>query len=259
MSMHSLSQMTVNAIDINNVTIKFGSHTAVEDINIKIEEGIICAIVGPNGSGKTSLLKSILGVIKPTEGDIKIFGRQQSGVPTNWLGYVPQIKSLDRSFPAQSIELVASGMKQSWTGLISKKEKMLALDALESVEAGDLAYRQLSSLSGGELQRIYLARCIARRPKIFLLDEPATGIDMVCEVTINNIITEYNRTEGATIVLVTHDWAVANSHAQYVLLLNKRQVCYGKPEEAFESDLLSEAFVHGADFLSKHTHHGAHV
>jgi zinc transport system ATP-binding protein len=232
------------AIEIKNLTIKFGTYAALENINVEIEEGSFVAIVGPNGSGKTTLLKTLLGLIKPTSGEINILGKPQKSISPEWFGYVPQIKTLDRSFPALPIELVASGIRRSWVGIISSKEKSMAIDALEQVGAGGLAYRQLNSLSGGELQRIYLARSLVRKPKILLLDEPATGIDMVCEANINQLIEDFNKNMKVTVVMVTHNWGTAKHHAKYSLLLNRTQVSYGPTSDTFSEINLSKAFRH---------------
>lgn len=236
--------MTDSAVDINNLTVKFGSHTALERITVEIAPGRLVAIVGPNGSGKTTLLKTLLGLVKIDSGEISVFGKPLKEASPSWFGYVPQIKTLDRSFPAIPLELVASGIRMGWSAFLGSSEKKLILQALEQVGAKHIATKPLNTLSGGELQRVYLARSIVRKPKLLLLDEPATGIDMVCEKSINTILQEYTHENGATIIMVTHNWATAHHHAELVLLLNRRQVSYGPPELSLSEENLKIAFTH---------------
>ncbi len=236
--------MKETAIEISKLTVEFGGHKALNDINVQFNKGEFIAIVGPNGSGKTTLLKVILGLIKLTSGYVKVFGNDASKAPPNSLGYVPQVKSLERTFPVQAIELVASGLRNTWPGIIKKSEFNKAEKHLNMIGAGHLAKKQLNELSGGELQKIYLARSIARQPGILLLDEPQSGIDAVCEKEINSIITDYNKNYNTTVIMVTHNWATACHHAQFTLLLNNYQVSYGLSEDVLQEKHLRKAFIH---------------
>ncbi|MCX6153035.1 MAG: metal ABC transporter ATP-binding protein [Candidatus Kapabacteria bacterium] len=240
-----------NSIILKNITVQHNAKIALDDISVSIPEGTFNACVGPNGSGKTTLIKTFLGLIKPSSGTIEVLGNLNS-IPSEFIGYVPQIKSHDLTFPALAIELVASGLRRNWIGRIHKDEKSEALKALDKINSAHLANKQLSSLSGGELQKIFLARVIIRKPKILLLDEPATGIDMVCESNINEVILNMNKNEGVTVIMVTHDWEVAKHHTQSVLLLNKKIVCYGPPEIALSEEMLSQAYAHYGHILHKH-------
>lgn len=232
------------ALNIENLRVNFGGRVALYDVNLRVEEGSFTAIVGPNGSGKTTLLKTILGLIKPNAGKIEIFGASLKDYSPDLIGYVPQIKSQDRKFPAKAIELALNGAKKNWIGLISKSEREKAMEALSKVGAENLAERDVNTLSGGELQRIYLARSFARNPRLLLLDEPATGVDMVCEKTLNNSIEDYCKKEGKTVVMVSHNWAAAYHHAEKVALLNKTPIAIGPPEEALAESVLAKAFTH---------------
>ncbi len=232
------------AITIENLTINYGEKVAVDNLNVSFEKDKFIAIVGPNGSGKSSLLKAITGLIKCSTGKISIEGISNSKDRSQVIGYVPQIKTLDRNFPAKALELVASGYKKSWPGRISNEVKDIAIEALKVIGAENLADKQLSEMSGGELQKVYLARALVKKPKILLLDEPATGIDMVCEHSLNHIIEEYKSENSATVVMVTHDWSSAYYHANNVLLLNKKKVYYGAAKEAFDNANLQLAFSH---------------
>ena len=157
---------------------------------------------------------------------------------------MPQAKTMDRSFPALSIELVLTGLKNRWPWRLPKTDRDLAMDALEKVGASHLAERPLGKLSGGELQRVCLARSIARKPKIVMLDEPATGIDAVGEADMYRMLETYQKNSGATLLMITHDWHAATHHADQVLLLNRKQVSFGPPNIAMNEESLRSAFGH---------------
>ena len=231
-------------IEINNLTVKYGNNIAIADLSLIIEEGIYLAILGPNGSGKSTLLKSILGLIQPSSGEIKILGKFQDKIDPKVIGYVPQIKTLDKTFPALAIELVLSGLSKNWVFRSSKQDKIKALKILEQLNSVDIAYRHLSELSGGQLQKIYLARSLVRNPKILLLDEPATGVDFVCETNFNSILSEYAEQNQMTIIMVTHDWTSAYHHSTHILLLNNHLIYFGTKENAFTDDNIKHTFSH---------------
>lgn len=231
------------ALKVDSLSVYLNKLHILRDLSFELPVGEYMAIVGPNGSGKTTLLKTVLGLISATDGRIKVFGNDISEHNSK-ISYVPQVKTLDRTFPAQSIELVLSGLNKKWSFSISKTEKKLAYEMLEKLSASHLADKQLNKLSGGELQRVYLARCLITNPSILLLDEPATGIDLVCEKSVNHIIAEYNKNFNTTIIMVTHDWSAAYHHTSYTLLLNKQQVYFGPSDKAFTDLNLQRTFSH---------------
>jgi zinc transport system ATP-binding protein len=231
-------------IEIEQLKLILGTHTVLEDININIHKGDFISIVGPNGGGKSSLLKLMLGLLNPTEGKIRIEGQNPKDLDTHYFGYVPQLKTADRSFPALAIELVASGLKANWITRLTGELKDKSLDAMRQVSAEHLAFRPLNKLSGGEMQRIYLARSIARNPSILLLDEPATGIDISSENDLNEILNKIRNEKNTTVIMVTHDWESAYHHSDKVIILNKKVICFDRPEQAFTDEYLRIAFGH---------------
>jgi zinc transport system ATP-binding protein len=231
-------------IELINISMKFASYSALEDINLSIEEGLFVSIAGPNGGGKSTLLKVLMGLIKPTSGEVRLFGEKSSKSSSKMIGYVPQIKNIDRTFPALPIELVITGINNSWPTFLKKKDKQLAEDALETVGAAYIKNRPISRLSGGELQRVFLARAIVRNPKLLILDEPVTGIDRMGEDDMHKILEEYKRRNDVTILMVTHDWEAAYHHSDKVLLLNRKQHCFDSPEKAFSEQNIRELFGH---------------
>ena len=236
--------MPAPAVSVSDLTVRFGDHRVLDDITFEAHQGDFVAVVGPNGAGKTTLLKVLLGLASPDNGIARIFGKPPRESDPGVVGYVPQIKTLDRSFPAQSVELVVSGLYEHWPFSLSEEDRERALDALRHVDAEDLAERALSRLSGGELQRVYLARSLIRTPRVVILDEPATGIDVVGSTDLYELLDDYQETHQATVFMVTHDWNAAYHHATHVLLLDGRQVGYGPPETALKEECLREAFGH---------------
>jgi len=232
------------AVEVENLAVTFGDHVALSGLSLKVSPNQFVAIVGPNGAGKSTFLKVLLGLIIPTSGDVKIFNKQPQSVDPNWVGYVPQFKTMDRSFPALAIELVYTGLSRRWPWNLGKNERQKALEALAQVGAAHLAERPMGHLSGGELQRICLARSIVRKPKLLMLDEPATGIDTIGEEDMYRMLEAYQNESGAALLMITHDWHAVTHHADHVLLLNRKQISFGPPSKALQEDNLRKAYGH---------------
>src|SRR5690625_495371 len=146
------------ALHVHHVSVRFGKVMALQDVSFDLERGQTLAIVGPNGAGKSTLIRVALGLIRPLKGHVLIFG-QYAGVDARRIGYVPQLKTFDRSFPATALELVVSGARLKWPARVTKPEREAAAAALEQVGARGLLNRRLAGLSGGELQQIGRASC----------------------------------------------------------------------------------------------------
>ena len=231
------------ALHVHHVSLRYGDATILEDVSFDLGAGEFLAIVGPNGAGKSTLVKVALGLKTPQKGHALIFG-EPAGVEPKRVGYVPQLKTFDRTFPATAEELVITGLRRSWPARVRPAEAAAAQSALERVGAGALAHRPLARLSGGELQRAYLARALVRRPELVLLDEPATGVDFLAEHDLYDLLKSYQLDTGATIVMVTHDLSAARYHASQVLVLNRRVHAYGRPEVVLCEECLEQAFGH---------------
>lgn len=238
------------AVEINDVSVRLGDFPALRNITANVQEGDFVAIIGPNGSGKTTLLKAVLGLVPLETGSIRLFRKSVKKTPPEWIGYVPQLKTINRTFPAVTCDLVASGMYRSWPGILSRIDHENVHEALGRVGADHLCHKPLGQLSGGEIQRVYLARAIIRKPKLLLLDEPATGIDAVGEDQMYSILDSYLENADITVLMVTHDWLTAQHHANKALLINHHMVAYGPPSEALSDDNLRAAFGHVG-----HIHH----
>lgn len=241
------------ALSADSLTVRFGDFAALESVDLRVAEGEFLAIVGPNGAGKSTLLRVFLGLLQPNEGSATVFGRPPREAAAELIGYVPQVKSLDRSFPAIAVELVATGLRPRWPWRVGAKMREEAVAALARVGAAHLSDRPVGALSGGELQRVCVARALARRPRLILLDEPAAGMDIQGEAQMCCDLADYRAETGATIVMITHDWGAARRHASRVLLLNRKAHRLALPQEAFSAEALHEAFGH---IPAEHVHHG---
>jgi zinc transport system ATP-binding protein len=239
----------VPALHVHNVSVRFGKVEALTNVSLDLEPGKTLAIVGPNGAGKSTLIKVALGLLRATTGHTAVFGRDAGEEPYR-IGYVPQLKTFDRTFPASSVELVVSGLRGSWPARIRPAERAAAAEALGLVGAAHLIDRVLAQLSGGELQRIYLARALVRRPGLVLLDEPATGVDFLAEHDLHDLLERYQEESGAAIVMITHDLTAARYHADSVALLNRSLFAFGPPEEVLTDEELKLAYGHRG-----HAHH----
>ncbi len=194
--------------------------------------------MGPNGGGKSTLIRAILGLIPVSAGTIRVTPRAST------VGYIPQTKTLDRTFPATPVDLVASGLRGRWPWHLSVHERTPVLEALSKVGAGHLAGSQLADLSGGELQRVYLARALVSNPPLVILDEPEAGVDHAGTTDLYDILDSCRKSSNMAIVMVTHDWDVAFHHATNILLLNGHTIASGIPSEALTDQAIREAFGH---------------
>jgi len=232
------------AIEIEHLSVKLGDYLALDDITVNIEKGEFVAIVGPNGAGKSTLINAILGLVPLHKGSIRLFGQDARKSPENLIGYVPQLKTIDRNFPAVTCDLVISGIRMRWPGWLRKEDHEEVEEALALVGAEHLCHKPLGQLSGGEIQRVYLARALVRHPKLLLLDEPATGVDAVGEERMYDILEEYMADKEITAMIVTHDWLAAQHHATKALVLDRRLISYGPPSVALNDEHMRQAFGH---------------
>ncbi len=246
-----------SVVEARHIHVRYGAVEALHDITFGVPEGAFVSIIGPNGAGKTTLLSVLLGLESPTAGEARLFNRPPPALPAGMLGYIPQLKTMDRAFPALALELVATGLRRSWPWRVRLAEREACLAAMARTRVDHLAARPVSALSGGELQRIYLARCLVRRPRLLILDEPAAGMDAAGEADLYHLLLDYQRESGATVMMITHDWEGARVHASHVLLLNRTLHAFGPPAEAAREDRLLEVFHHAGhvEVSSGSVHH----
>ena len=219
----------VPAIEVRNLNVRYGSHQALEDVSLRVEEGDYLAIMGPNGGGKSTLLKAILGLKETAAGEVSIFGGRVSR-NRHLIGYVPQISLADRDFPITVEEAVLAGTLKPGFSLFhrySRKDRETAREALEKVGLGGLGRRSISALSGGQYQKMLIARALAAKPRILLLDEPTSNVDLGSSQEIYELLGGLNR--ELTILLVTHNVLAISSHVRALACLNRSLVYHGDP------------------------------
>ncbi|MEM6429224.1 MAG: ABC transporter ATP-binding protein [Deinococcota bacterium] len=231
------------AVDLQGVSVRFGHIHALEHVSLQLAQAEFLAVVGPNGAGKSTLMRVLLGLTPVSAGEVSVLAAPAGKLPAS-IGYVPQLKTFDRRFPATVLELVASGHARRWLWRVSSARKDAAATALETVGAGHLLMRRLSELSGGEVQRVFLARALVREPKLVILDEPATGVDFLAEYDLYRLLERYQQTTSATVIMVTHDLSVARHHASQVAVINRRLLGFGEPENVLCETCLKEAYGH---------------
>lgn len=195
------------------------SQEVLHDISVQIHRRAFAVLVGPNGGGKTTLLRLILGLLTPWHGEIIVLG-QSPAVASRRLGYVPQILQFDRSFPASVLDVVLMGrVERHLFGWYSRQDRQVAADCLEQVGLAAYAENHISSLSGGERQRVLIAKALASEPEILLLDEPGANLDPDSSEKIYALLQELNRHQ--TVILVSHNLNLVESFASHVICVNR--------------------------------------
>jgi zinc transport system ATP-binding protein len=245
---------------LKNVTIRYDDVTILDNISFSLPQNEFLGIIGPNGGGKTTLLKTILGLVKPETGMIKILGMDPVDA-RKFMGYVPQYSNVDSAFPINVWDVTMMG-RLGKKGLLKRyddhdRESVRA--ALERVGMLDQKHQQFGTLSGGQKQRVLIARALASEPKILLLDEPTASVDTEMEKSLYDILKSLKET--VTIVLVSHDIGAVSSNVDTVACLNRKLFYHGSDEVT--SDILEETYMcpvemiaHGVPHRVLKTHSG---
>jgi len=230
-------------VTLRGVRCGYDDKMVFEGLDLSIPRGLYTGIVGPSGSGKTTLLKVILGVVPPAAGDVIVAGQRINGGMASRVGYVPQLETVNWNFPVTVEQVVLMGRhrQMGWLPCPSREDRRVALDLLEHLGIRQYADRQIRALSGGEQQRVFLARALISRPEILILDEPTSGVDLKTQHHILHLLSQLNR-EGVTIILTTHDLNSVARHLPWVICFNRSIVAQGDPQEVFTSATLSRTY-----------------
>jgi zinc transport system ATP-binding protein len=243
----------MKAIEINNLTVKLDGREVLKDINLSLGEGRFIGIVGPNGGGKTTLLRAILGLIKPTSGEILIFGRPPEDVlkTGSIFGYLPQTLKIRQNFPVRVIDVVMMGRygkigRLRWPG---EKDRRKAIECLSVMNVEELKDVPFAQLSGGQQQRASIARALAGEPKILVLDEPSTSIDVVGQEDFYHLLKGLQKKFGITILMASHDIGAITTYVDEIACLNYIFHYHGNPLGALNETVLTGLYGKNVDLL----------
>jgi len=246
------------SIEVKNINLSLHENKVLENINFEIDQGDYVGIIGPNGSGKSTLIKVMLGLIKPDSGTVKFFGKSLENFEhLHDVGYVPQrIAQTDLHFPATVEEVVLSGLtaRRGLFKIFKKKDLHTAHQALTTVDMFKKRKHLIGKLSGGEQQRVFIARALIGNPKILIMDEPVVGVDVGEQERLFKFLKEMNEKHGTTIIFVSHDLNVITNEAKKVLCLNRRLTCFGTPKHLMTQKHLET--LYGKEM--KYMHHAHH-
>ncbi len=244
--------MSGAAAELAGVSARYGRVRVLTDVSLSVAPAELVGILGPSGAGKTTVLRLLLGEVQPSAGQVRCFGRPLTGhVPPGTVGYVPQIDGSERSFPVTAAGAVELGLaaQSSWRPWFSAAERAAARDALERLGIGALHARRLDELSGGQFQRVMLARALVAQPRLLLLDEPTSGVDLRTRADMLALLEEL-RGDGLAIVLTTHDLNWVAAHLPRLICLNHTVVADGPPAAVLEAGVLRKTFDAEVDVIN---------
>lgn len=218
----------MNLIEIKNLSLGYDKDVIIKHLDLNIEENDFICIVGPNGSGKSTLVKGILGLIKPIKGKVIYNGLKQ-----NFIGYMPQETKVDANFPASVFEIVLSGTLNSdeYKVFYTKKQKDTAINNLKLLGIEKLKNKSFCDLSGGQRQKVLLARSLSATTKLLILDEPSNNLDSKSKNELYKTIIDLNKNHGITIIMITHDLDHDNLIGNKILSLRENDIFFGTADE----------------------------
>lgn len=233
------------SIEVSGLSVTYANgHAALRDASFSLGAGTICALVGVNGSGKSTLFKSIMGFLRPARGSVKIAGGPVEAARKNKLvAYVPQSEEVDWTFPVSVWDVVMMGRygHMNFMRIPRAEDRRVVQESLERVSMAEFKERQIGELSGGQKKRVFLARALAQRGRIMLLDEPFTGVDVQTEAAIIELLREL-RAQGHIILVSTHNLGSVPEFCDQVVLVNRTVLAHGPTEQVFTEENLNRAF-----------------
>jgi len=239
--------VTAPAVELRDVDVGFRGTPLLEGVTLKLEPRDYMAILGPNGGGKTTLLKVILGIVAPDRGSVQVFGKPPAQA-RGQVGYVPQHSRFDLDFPIRVLDVVLMGRlaRRGIARRFSVEDRRVAREMLERVELLHRAEQQIGRLSGGELQRVLIARALAVEPQLLLLDEPAASLDERIGRSLWELLEDLSR--DMAVVLVSHDIGAISRYVKSVACLNRRLYCH--PSGELTAEILEETYGCPVDLLA---------
>jgi zinc transport system ATP-binding protein len=247
----------MQVVEINKLSYAYSGNLVLNNISFSIGEGDILGIIGPNGAGKTTLFSCMLGLLDDYTGMIKIFGediKNKNSKAFKSIGYIPQKKTIEQNFPATVEEIVSLGIT-TITGKISREKIASALETVGLLVQKD---RRVGELSGGQQQRVLIAKAMVNNPKLLILDEPVTGIDLETQNKFYSLLKKLNQENRITIIWASHDLDAVNRLATSVACINRSMFFHGKTHEFFENPDLLKAYSESSMQAHMQLHNHAH-
>jgi len=230
-------------LEVNHLTSRYGAVCALEDVSLKIWPGQFVAVIGPNGGGKTTLLRTMLGALRPHQGSVTLKGRPIRRDNLGKIGYVPQLEAIDWTFPITVEELLLMGLyrKNHWLRRIGKEDRKRLHQMMERLNLSGLGKRHIRELSGGQQQAAFLGRALMGEPDLILLDEPTAGLDIRSRDDVIHFLHEINH-QGVAIVLTAHDLNWVAAHLPWVICLNRHVIAEGPTQQVLNPQVLQETY-----------------
>lgn len=233
------------AVSLKNVSVSLDGSKALDGISMTVKEGKFVSVIGPNGAGKTTMLRVVLGLLKPDEGEVKVFGMEPKKA-RGLVGYLPQSFSFDLSFPISVFDVALMGRYKGPFKPYTTEDEEAVIEALKEVGIYELKDKLIGELSGGQLQRVLLARALVRRPKLLLLDEPTSSLDPNARRSLYELLSTLK--ERITIILVTHDISAVSIYVDTIACLNLKLHYYGPKGEGLRR--IREVYGYPVELLS---------
>lgn len=246
----------IYAVKVDRVSYDYGQGTILDDISFSVEEGDLLGIIGPNGAGKTTLFNCMLGLVEDYRGKIELFGEdiRKNRKVLQQIGYVPQKKFIEQGFPATVQEIVALGAAAT----TRKPSREKVISALETVGLFDYSKRRIGELSGGQQQRVFIAKSLVNDPRLLILDEPATAIDVEAQNKFYSLVKKLNKENHITIIWSSHDLEAINSLANKVACINRTMFFHGRSNDFFENPELLKKYSESSMQAHMHEQHHHH-
>ncbi len=236
-----------NAIAIHSLSYSYGNASVLSTISFKVEQGLFFTVIGPNGSGKSTLMKILAGILKFKKGKISIAGKsikKYSGRElARHVAYVPQTVSAEFPFTVKELVLLGRSPHQGMLGINSEKDHLIAEQAMDFTDTMALSKKKIDQISGGERQRVFIARAVCQQPEIMLLDEPASSLDLAHQVRLMDLLERLKNETGITIIMVSHDINLAAMYSDTIILIKNGSVIkQGTATEVITPSILDDIF-----------------
>lgn len=241
-------------ITVEKLNVELSGRSVLNDISFEVQQGEAVGIIGPNGAGKTTLLRVLLGLMPATSGRSLLLGKPSSqlGRKRNLLGYLPQRHTYEHRFPVSVRDVVSMGLLPLHTPALLRRfqnPEPQIMEVLEEVGMDKYINRPFSQLSGGEQQRVLLARALVHKPRLLFLDEPVTGLDFPAKKSFMELLNRLKEEKELTVLLISHDLSGIVPYTTSLICINKTMHIHGNPQEVLESSPLQEAYRCQFDFL----------